>query len=122
MGRSVSPLPHSLVLLTLACAPAVPPPPPLPSVVGDWAFEAFLQGQPVARGSMRFARADTTYSGALQEEGQAERGMTGVRFTYPQVVFLVETPEAVTSVTGSLTHPDSLAGEWSDTRGDGGFP
>jgi len=71
---------------------------------------------------MRFARADTTYSGALQEEGQAERGMTGVRFTYPQVVFLVETPEAVTSVTGSLTHPDSLAGEWSDTRGDGGFP
>ncbi|MGH7673769.1 MAG: hypothetical protein ACREMV_00740 [Gemmatimonadales bacterium] len=118
MRRATSTLP--LALLALACAPAVPPPPPLPSVAGDWAFEAFMQGQgqTVATGTMRFARVDTVYSGILHQDGDVERGMTGVQFTYPRVVFLVETPESVTSVNGILSHADSLAGEWSDTRGN----
>ena len=122
MRRSMYLLPAGLASLALACAAGPPPPPPLPSVVGDWAFEAFMQGQAqtIATGKMQFARVDTVYSGVMHQDGDIERRMTGVSFTYPRVVFLVESPESVTSVNGTLTHADSLAGQWSDTRGNGG--
>jgi hypothetical protein len=105
-----------------AAAPAAGLAPGQPDMVGDWAVQLLLQGQPTGTGMLRLSRSGDQYRGALQFES-ADRPyfVRSLQTDGTHVVMLLDTPDGDARVEGNLRAPTVFEGLYTSRTLNGRF-
>ncbi len=104
---------------TPAPAPAPAPTAGAPSVIGDWVWTAFADGQQVSQGTMRLVRNGPTLAGTVVfPEGEAP--LESVSFDGQVLQFTVPGAEGAIRAEGRFGADGAITGTWSNAAGGQG--
>ncbi len=90
-----------------------------PSILGDWVWTAFADGQEVSQGTMRLVRNGAALAGSVVfPEGEAP--LESVSFDGQVLQFTVPGPNGAIRAEGRFGSGGAVSGTWTDAAGGGG--